>query len=372
MSSRAHAEWEAKRDWTAFASNIVGDTAVKDSLKQLLASGLEANARDKLGRTALHVAAMLGQTEMARYLLSKGAAVDARDRLGRTPLMISASLGGLNLFSGLFAPWFKFWTEPLCLETGAGTSRAHSVDELLNWYLIVPAHLPLVQLLIDAGADVNVADGEGQTVLDYAGAGGLTDIDRLIWKSGRVRDRQQCELTPAQAPAPRGFRLGMTLREVMARFPRYVVPSADSCGRLNLTLSAVDGTLRAYALRPEEFQGVSRISMAFLYERLGYVRVTYNRDTVWRNTGEYLTTLSTSLGLPSSWYKAGNGVTADNAHMIGCDGFKVVAGYYDGPYIELHDTEALQTMLRRKTVEDARRRREAEEERERRRSTFKP
>jgi hypothetical protein len=176
----------------------------------------------------------------------------------------------------------------------------------------------------------------------------------------------------AQAPALRGLQLGMSLREVSARFPRYVVPSADSCGRSNLTFNAVDGTLRAYVKRPEEFQGVSRLSMAFLDERLVYVRVTYGRDTVWRNTGEYLATLSSSLGLPTSWYKAGDGVTADNAHMIGCDGFKVVAGYYDGPYVELHDTEMLQMLMRRKVVEDTKRSREAEEEREQRRKIFKP
>jgi hypothetical protein len=229
-----------------------------------------------------------------------------------------------------------------------------------------------VQLLIEAGADVNATDGEGQTVLDYAGTGGLTDIDRLILKSGRVRGRQQCELNQAQAPALRGFRLGMTLREVAARFPRYALPQADVCGRLHVSFNLLDGTLRAFARRPEEFEGVSRVNAAFFNDRLAYVRVTYDQGTKWRSTDEYLAALSASLGLPTSWYKASEGIAADNARMIGCDGFKVVAGYYGGSYVELHDTEALQAMLRRKAEEDARRRREAEEERERRRRTFKP
>lgn len=370
--SSARREWEATRDWTVFLSGIVGDTVVKDSLKELLASGVNVNDADKRGRSALHVAAMLGQSEAARYLLAKGADVNAKDRLGRSPLMISASLGGLRLFSSFHAPWFKFWTETLCPERGASDSSSRSVGELMSWYAVVPAHRALVQLLIEAGADVNATDGEGQTVLDYAGAAGLTDIDRLIWRSGRVRGRQQCELKAAQTLAPRALRLGMTLREVAARFPRYVLPSADACGRLNLSFNAIEGTLRAYALRPEEFEGVSRIDMTFLDEQLAYVKVTYSRDAIWRSNGEYLTALSTSLGLPASWYKAGDGVTADNAHMIGCDGFKVIAGYYGGPYVEMHDTEALQVALRRKAEVEAKQRREAEVERERRRRTFKP
>jgi len=371
-SSSALNEREVKRDWTAFASSTIGDAVVKDSLKQLLASGVDVNTKDKLGRTALHVAAMLGQTEMARYLLSKGADIDARDRLGRTPLMISAGLGVLHLFSGFPAPWFRFWTEPLCPQKGKDFSPSRQAEELMNWYSVAPAHRPLVQMLIDAGADVNAADGEGQTVLDYAGAGGLTDIDRLILRSGRVRGRQMCELKAAQAPALRGFRLGMSLREATASFPDCVLPDADSCGRLNISFNAADGSLRAYARRPEEFEGVTRIALTFLDGRLTYVRVTYDRATVWRNTGEYLASLSNSFRLPSSWYKAGHGMTADDAHMIGCDGFKVVAGIYQEPYAELHDTAALQAMLRRKVEEDARRRREAEEERERRRKVFKP
>src|SRR2546423_5420804 len=74
--SSVRAEWETKQDWTVFATNVFGDTSVKDSLKQLLDSGVDVNATDKEGRTALHVAARMGQTELARYLLSRGAKVD--------------------------------------------------------------------------------------------------------------------------------------------------------------------------------------------------------------------------------------------------------------------------------------------------------
>lgn len=371
-ASSARKEWEQKQDWTAFASNVLGDTTIKDSLKQLLDSGSDINATDKTGRTVMHVAAMRGQTELARYLLSRGAKVDVRDRLGRTPLMVSASLGGFRISSDLSSPWPGFWTYPLCLDKEADDPAGRARKELLDWYAVAPIYPPLVRLLIEAGADVNAADGEGQTVLDYAGMGGPTEIDRLIWASGRVRGGQKCELKVAQSPALRGFRLGMTLAEVSARFPRYEISEADSCGRLNVYMDATFGRLGAEARRPEEFDGVQGIQLGFLDGRLNYLRVTYDGGTFWKGVGEYLVALSGSLGLPASWYKGEDRTTLSQAHTLGCDGFKVVAGFNAGPYVELHDTAAIQTMLRRKTEDVAKREREAEEERERRRKAFKP
>lgn len=372
LASTARREWEQKQDWTAFTSHTLGDTAVMESLKQLLNSGVEVNAADKMGRTALHVAAMLGQTELARYLLSRGANVDAKDRLGRTPLMVSASLGGFKIFSSLSSPWPGFWTYPLCPDKEIDDPASRTRKELLDWYAVTPVHPRLVRLLIEAGADVNASDGEGQTVLDYAGMGGPTEIDRLIWASGRVRGGQKCELKVAQSPALRGFRLGMSLAQVSARFPRHEMPEVDSCGRLNFSMDATFGRLRGEARRPEEFDGVQGIRLGFLDGRLTYVRVTYDGSTTWKGVGEYLAALSSSLGLPAFWYKAGDGPMVSQAHVIGCDGFKVVAGFDAGPYVELHDTTAIQAMPRRKVEDAARREREAEAERERRRRAFKP
>jgi Skp family chaperone for outer membrane proteins len=62
----------------------------------------------------------------------------------------------------------------------------------------------------------------------------------------------------------------------------------------------------------------------------------------------------------------------DQAYVVGCDGFKVMTGYLVGPYVELHDMEALRRLLQRKVDEEGRQKREAEEEQERRRREFKP
>lgn len=371
-ASPARREWEQKQDWAAFASNNFGDTAVTDSLKQLLDSGVNVNATDRLGRTALHVAAMLGQTELARYLLSRGARVDARDKLGRTPLMISAGLGGFNLFSGVASPWSASWVDPLCPDREIDNDAGRARKQLLDWYALAPAYPQLVRLLVAAGADVNASDLDGLTPLDHAARGGPTEIDLLIWASGRVRGGQQCKLKPPQSPTVRGFRLGMTVAEVSNRFPRYGMPEADTCGRLTFSIDSVFGRLRAFARRPEEFDGVQSLRLSFLDGRLTYVRLTYNGGTRWNSIGEYLASVSGPLGLPSSWHKTEDGTAVSHAHVVGCYGFKVVAGFHHGPYIELHETGAAQAAMRRKVEYDVRRGREAEQERERQRGTFKP
>jgi ankyrin repeat protein len=55
-------------------------------VRQLLGSGLIADARDDNGMTPLHFAAQSNGADAAAVLLKAGATVDTRDTLGNTPL----------------------------------------------------------------------------------------------------------------------------------------------------------------------------------------------------------------------------------------------------------------------------------------------
>ncbi len=66
--SPARRTWEANHDWADFVSGVVGDSIVKDELKALLDSGLDIDATDRSGRTALHLAAILGQQPLERKI----------------------------------------------------------------------------------------------------------------------------------------------------------------------------------------------------------------------------------------------------------------------------------------------------------------
>lgn len=367
--NRARRQWEAERNWALFATDIVGDSAIKESLKELLDSGLDINTRDKLGHTALHLSAILAQVELSRYLLSRGADINARDKQGRTPLMLAASIMEIRSLSD--SPWQKLWTESLCSEETPGNFSPSNTDQL-SWYISAQAHRPMVQFLLNAGADTALTDKDGRTAFDYAASSGPTDIDRLFLHSKQVAEHKStCELTKEQATALRGFRLGMSLREALSHFHRFDTPKTDSCGRLNLDFNDTYGNLRRLAIRPQEFEGIRRIRMTFIDERLSYLQVTYDRSP-WKSMDEYLSALSSSLALPGEWQRGAQFPDSNQLHVISCDGFKMMAGYSPAPYLELHDVAALRAVMQRKLETDAERWREQQQERERRKREFKP
>ena len=370
-SNPARQLWEAQRDWLPFLSDVVGDTAIKDNLKALLDSGLDINTTDRHGWTALHAAAIYAQVELSHFLLSRGALINARDKDGRTPLMLAANLGEIHwdVLSG--SPWQRLWTESLCPAEPPYSFTA-STDDRMAWYLKDQAHQRMVQFLLKVGADVALTDNQGQTALDYAAASGPTDLDRLISHSRTVTNPQaMCELKLEQSPALHGFHLGMSLRDVLSRFHRFELPETDTCGRLNLDFNNSSGVLRELALRPAEFEGIRRLRMSFIDERVAYLQVMYDH-LPWKSTDEYQAALSNSLVLPGKWQKATPSTDIGHSHVIGCDGFKVMAGTSPAPYVELHDVAGLSTIIQRKLDIDAGKRQEQEQERERRKREFKP
>jgi len=370
----ARREWGERRDWIHFTTGVLGDTAVTDSMKALLASGLDPGTQDKYGRTAMHAAVLLGQLELTRYLLSKGANVDARDSESRTPLMVSVSAGGFDPFRGSasVSPWGLIWTEPVCDLEQPENRSSPVVRGLDTWHDMVAAQRPMLRLLLDAGADVSLKDTKGRDAIDHAAMGGPSGLDRLLPAKAATDEQSRCDLNLARSPEVRGLRLGMTLREATSRFKPPSLPNAEWCGRQTLEFDWSDDLLGQPAPRSKDLAGVRRIRLGFLVGRLAYFRVTYDPKDAPLSSEQFRTKLSSSLTLPGRWRAADGTKTWEPLYSIGCDGFVVIAGYEVGPYIELHDTWAIDLLLRRREEEKLRRLREAEQEKQRRRKVFKP
>ncbi len=287
--------------------------------------------------------------------------------------MVSSSVGGFDRFRGFAttAPWELSWTERLC-EAESPESLKGAARGLENWYDMAVVQRPMLRLLLDSGADVTVRDNEGRDALDHAALGGPTDFDRLILGSAKADKTSACELGMARAPEVREIRLGMSLTDVAVRLRPSSVLEPDPCWRQTLEFDWGDDLLGQPAPRPRELSGVRRLRLGFLDGRLAYVCVTYDSEAAPMRLDQFRTTLSSSLQLPGMWRRAGNAGVWDQPYSVGCDGFKVTAGYNVGPYVELHDTAALGVLLKRSVEARLKRLREIEAERERRRREFKP
>ena len=64
-----------------------------ETVKQHLAAGADVDAKDKYGRTPLHLAPASGNKEIAELLIARGADVNAKNKYGVTPLHFAAGYG---------------------------------------------------------------------------------------------------------------------------------------------------------------------------------------------------------------------------------------------------------------------------------------
>lgn len=114
-----------------------------DILKLTLAHGADLKSVNRFGGTALIPAAERGHVETVRQLIKAGVAVDHVNRLGWTALL-----------------------EAIILSDGG------------------PAHQQIVRLLVDAGANVNLADHDGVTPLAHARRRGYHAIAQILTAAG--------------------------------------------------------------------------------------------------------------------------------------------------------------------------------------------
>jgi ankyrin repeat protein len=125
--------------FAALRDNVARAAAADNTgtVEYLVGTGNNPNATHR-GYTALHYAAMFGNTEMIAALVKAGARVDALDRLGNTPLCLAA---------------------------------ARRQDEA-------------ARLLITAGADVNAQNHDGMTPLMAAAEHGDLTLVRFLLAHG--------------------------------------------------------------------------------------------------------------------------------------------------------------------------------------------
>jgi ankyrin repeat protein len=74
-------------NWVVDQTFDEGQAALLDTVKLCVELGMDINAVNSMGLTALHGAANRGSDDIIRYLVEQGARTDAKDAEGRTPVM---------------------------------------------------------------------------------------------------------------------------------------------------------------------------------------------------------------------------------------------------------------------------------------------
>jgi len=206
---------------TAMESAAVADAAMRkdaNTVRALLRQGGDVNAAQGDGMTALHWAAMNGDTDLANTLLYAGANVRATTRLGGyTALHLAGQNGATTVIDALLAAG-----APIGVTTTTGATAL--------MLAAAGGHVDAVKTLLDHHADPNaIESANGQTALMFAAALDRADVVKLLLARGadaglqskivdlsgmvapedalqqEIRDRQNAESaarTGAAAPAP--------------------------------------------------------------------------------------------------------------------------------------------------------------------------
>ena len=184
--------------------------ATSNAIAVALASGAEVDARDDLGRTALLAATAADRPEAVKALLAAGADVDLQDEQLDNPFLYAGAEGLLDVLRLVN----EAGADPAITNRYGGIAlipaaeRGHvevvrylltesdvDVDHVnrLGWTALLeaillsdggPRHQEIVALLIEAGADVDLADRDGVRPLAHARARGQARIATLLAEAG--------------------------------------------------------------------------------------------------------------------------------------------------------------------------------------------
>ena len=163
----------APKDIPKMGATPVADAAMQgdgETVRALLKQGVDVNAAQGDGMTALHWAGVKADVEMAEMLLYAGANVKAATRLGRfTPLFLAAKTGDAAVVETL-------------VNASADVNIATTMGATPLMVAAASGNPDTVSILLEHGAEVNAVEpARGQAALMFAAAYNRGDvIDALV------------------------------------------------------------------------------------------------------------------------------------------------------------------------------------------------
>ncbi|KAF0296749.1 Ankyrin repeat domain-containing protein 7 [Amphibalanus amphitrite] len=201
-----------------------GDVARVRSLTAKSTAGVQA--RDREGRSLLHLAAARGHREMVELLLERRLPVDAEDGDGNTPLLKAAeadSAASVRLLlergasashcnhhqqNGLHVS-SRRGAEPVLqalLQHGANVDQVDKDGHTPLHLSVLHAHPELAAALLLHGAALAPADRDGRTALHLAAGRGLSELVAQLLEGGAEAELRDDEgLTAGELAVREGF-----------------------------------------------------------------------------------------------------------------------------------------------------------------------
>jgi uncharacterized protein len=184
-----------------------------EAIGRLLAEGADIDARDADGRTPVMAATAATQTAAVRLLVDAGADVDIRDDRLDNPFLYAGAEGLLDILRivneagadpALTNRYGGIALIPAC-ERGHVEVVRYLLEESdvdvdhvnnLGWTGLLEAiiladgdatHQEIVRLLLEHGADPDLADRDGVTPLQHARARGQAEVVTILVAGGAAR-----------------------------------------------------------------------------------------------------------------------------------------------------------------------------------------
>ncbi|WWD22373.1 hypothetical protein CI109_106864 [Kwoniella shandongensis] len=177
-----HPDLEA-RDLMGWTPVMIASAAGHvEIVREVLEAGAKADAANDKGQTPLHYAASKGNVPVGRLLISKGADINAKDRASQQPLHRAATTGNHAFLQILLNP-----------PEGRPKTRLNGADRAGN----TPLHLAFESghgdaavTLIEAGADRERSNSEGQVPEEIDGVGGQEQKNVRAYVASKVGPRR--------------------------------------------------------------------------------------------------------------------------------------------------------------------------------------
>jgi ankyrin repeat protein len=209
-----------------------GDTK---ALPLFFEAGIDINARNSAGYTALMAAAKNGQVEIVNKLLERKANVDIQGNNGLTALMLAAENNQLSIVKALLAKKAdpnlqdnSGWSALMKAVYGGNTECVVAIADRsrqeVNRGLLVAAlmdHKDTAKALLDRGAEIDTRADDGRTPLMLAASKGFADLVSFFLHEGADR-----ALTDSSGNTAAALASAKGSREIVSLLQNAPPPSA--------------------------------------------------------------------------------------------------------------------------------------------------